>query len=133
MGEESDDKILSVGAIGVHWTLTNLKENILKNWRANFLMRKMGEYIFHFEELQYDREFGVVISCIPSRNRLSEMDAGIRNILLHAINETKAGSRKMYIVDAERQNSSVAGSLKNLEGTFAFANIPRSSEQQALF
>ena len=129
LGEESDDKILSVGAIGCPLDFDKSQREHIKKLAGKFFDEKNGRIYIPFEELRYDREFGVVISCIPSRNRLSEMDAGIRNILLHAINETKAGSRKMYIVDAERQNSSVAGSLKNLEGTFAFANIPRSSEQ----
>lgn len=75
-----------------------------------------------------DAEFAMSISCVPARKRLNEMDAGIRALLFHVIDHAKTGSRKIYIIDGERQNSALVGSLKAIEDSAFLSVVPRNNE-----
>lgn len=121
--------IIPVGAVGMSIRFHDeCKENIKTD--AGVFYDDKGDCIYiPFDGISMEKEFAVTVSCIPSRKRLLEMDSGIRNLLFNVIDKSYPGSRKVYIIDAERQNSSVAGPLKKIEGTFAMAYIPRNSEQ----
>jgi len=126
---ESAEAVVSPGATGIPLAFDDNQKKYLKSLMGKYYDEKGGRAYFPFEEMSLDREFGMTISCIPSRKRLNEMDAGIRNLIFNIINKSLPGSRKVYVIDAERQNSSVLGSLRPLEGTFALADVPRNSEQ----
>ena len=51
------------------------------------------------------------------------------NFLLNIIDKSPVGSRKICVLDAERQNTTLLGSLKQLQDTFAMDAIPKTKEQ----
>lgn len=82
-----------------------------------------------FDDIDSNKEFGIVISCVPVKTRINELDSGLRNFLFNILDGSMPASRKIYIIDAQRQNSNLAGGLKALEGTFGFEKIPRNEDQ----
>lgn len=119
------------GAYGLALEMEDSLKKILKGMFGIFCDEKTGRIYLPLEEMRTDREFAVTVSCVPARNRLNEMDAGIRNLIFNVIDRSPAGSRKVYVIDGVRQNSSLVGSLKPLEGSFALQTVPRTSEQIA--
>lgn len=126
---KNDAECIIPGAYGVPLELgdnykVRLKEIMGVYYDSN------GERIYlPFKNIRLDKEFAIAISCIPATSRINELDAGIRNFILDVINNSTVGSRKVYIVDAMRQNSTLVGTLKQLEETYALAHIPRNEEQ----
>lgn len=80
-------------------------------------------------ELETDKEFIMEVSCVSTR--IKELDRALQNLLLNIIEGYPAGKNKIHILDGVRFNSSVLGSLKQLEDSFAIAPIPRNPEQMS--
>lgn len=78
-------------------------------------------------EINFGCENFIHITCSHARRR--DLDKALQNIILRYIDESPVGSRKVYILDAERFNTSSISFLKLLEGTFAMETIPRNQEQ----
>lgn len=78
-------------------------------------------------ELDTSKEFAISVLCAPGKTKL--LDRSLQNLLLNIIERYPAGQNKIYILDGLRFNSSVLGSLKQLEDSFAIAPIPRNPEQ----
>lgn len=127
--ENEENNILPVGMIGVPLKLDSDCRNHLKNILEKYYDEKESCVYIPLENVVCNKEFGMTVSCIPSHRKISEMDAGIRNLLFNIIDKSSAGARRVYVIDAERQNSAAIGSLKVLEGTFAMAGVPRNKEQ----
>lgn len=119
------------GASGVSLGVEGELQKKLKDSLGGFYDDRAGQIFFPVEKIRSGREFALTVSCVPARSRMNEMDAGIRNLILQIIQQSPACSRKVYIIDALRQNSLLAGSLRQLEGTFALQSIPRNQEQIA--
>jgi len=102
---------------------------MLKDIIGDYYDQSLGKVFLPGEVIAADSEFVMTINCVPARARLTEMDAGIRNIIFDFIDKNPAGTGKVYVVDGVRMNSSVVGSLKNIEDTFALASVPRNPEQ----
>ncbi len=117
------------GAYGVSLGIEGELQKRLKDSLGIFYDDKAGQIFFPAEEMYTGREFAMTVACVPARSRMNEMDAGIRNLIFQFIDKSPACSRKVYIVDGLRQNSLLAGSLRQLEGTFALEPIPRNQEQ----
>lgn len=78
-------------------------------------------------ELDSEQEFAMEIACAPSRAH--QLDKALQNLALNLVEHSPAGSRKLYVLDGVRYNSSALGSLRQLEDSFAVAPIPRNGEQ----
>jgi len=89
---------------------------------------KKKEIFLPLQALSTEREFAITVSCVPARRRLNDMDAGIRALLLNIIDKGKTGARKVYVIDGERQNSLLVGSLKAIEDSAFLHAVPRNSE-----
>ncbi|OUQ25831.1 hypothetical protein B5E77_10150 [Lachnoclostridium sp. An131] len=85
-----------------------------------------GKRILLPVEIPADEEFVMTIQCAPTRDRY--LDRGLQNLMLNLINSSAAGKQKIYVLDAVRYNASSLGSLKQLENSFALAQIPRNPE-----
>ena len=127
--ENVEENILPVGMIGVPLKVDPDCRSHLNDILGKYYDEKESCLYIPLEKVLCNKEFGMTVSCIPSHQKISEMDAGIRSLLFNIINKSKAGTRRIYVIDAERQNSSIIGSLKVLEGTFALAGVPRNKEQ----
>lgn len=69
----------------------------------------------------------MTIECSPVKRR--NLDRALQNLILTTINENPACTRKVYVLDGTRFNSSCLGSLKQLEGSYVLEQIPRNPEQ----
>lgn len=78
-------------------------------------------------ELGTNKEFALSVLCSPSRSKF--LDKALQNLILSIIEKYPAGQNKVYILDGVRFNSSVLGSLKQLEDSFAIEQIPRNPDQ----
>lgn len=117
------------GAYGVSLEVEEDQRRKLKGLMGMFYDEKGGRVYLPIEKISTENEFAMTISCVPARRRLNEMDAGIRNLIFNVIDKSPVGSRKVYVVDAVRQNSALVGSLKQIEGTFGLQPVPRNAEQ----
>lgn len=117
------------GAYGTVLDIDPADRRTLKGSLGNYYDEKTSKVYLPIERIRSDEEFAMLINCVPARKRLNEMDAGIRNILFQMIDKAPAGSRKIYVIDAIRQNSALIGTLKDIEGTFALQSVPRTQEQ----
>lgn len=78
-------------------------------------------------EINSRQEYVMTITCAPSKRK--NLDRALQNLILTTINEASAGTRKVYILDGVRFNSTSIRSLRQLEGTSALEQIPRNPEQ----
>ena len=119
----------SPGAYGVALDAGTDGNNKIKSLAGKYYDERSKKLFLPIERLPVEEEFAMTVTCVPARKRLNEMDSGIRNLIFQMIDRSPAGSRKVYVVDAVRQNSSLIGSLKDLEGTFVLHSTPRNFEQ----
>ena len=117
------------GAYGLPFDFDEDEKILLKEKLGMFYSRKEGRVFLPVEQIRADKEFILAVNCVPSRNVIRQMDAGIRNFILNIIDHSPAGSRKILIADAERMNTQLAGSARALQDTFAMDYIPRTEEQ----
>lgn len=124
--QEQDD--LVIGSTGYELDAGTKCNKQLKAVLGNYYNEEQAKVYLPAQPIQANSEFAMTISCVPARKRLNEMDAGIRALLFHIIDHSKTGLRKVYIIDGERQNSALVGSLKAIEDS-AFLNlVPRNTE-----
>ena len=100
----------------------------LKALLGAYYDEKLAKVYMPVETITSDSEFAMTISCVPARKRVNEMDAGIRALLFNVIEHSKTGSRKIYVIDGERQNSALVGSLKTIEDSAVLNAVPRNAE-----
>ena len=72
-------------------------------------------------------EYVLSITCTPSRRK--KLDSGLQNLVLSTLQANPAGTRKIYVLDGVRFNSSSMGTLRKLEGTYVMEQIPRNPDQ----
>lgn len=119
-----------LGSIGVPMCCANSEQaERLHTLFGSFYDVETSQVYVPFEDINNSKEFGITVSCIPSNAKINELDAGVRNFLFNIIDGSVAGDKQVYILDGERQNSSLAGCLKDIEETFALEHIARNEEQ----
>lgn len=72
-------------------------------------------------------EYVLSVTCTPSRRK--KLDSGLQNLVLSTLQANPAGTRKIYVLDGVRFNSSSMGTLRKLEGTYVMEQIPRNPDQ----
>lgn len=117
---------VSPGAYTLPFTVPKEYRTDLKALLGKFY-DETGSRILLPVELDTGKEFAISVLCAPSRTKL--LDRALQNLLLSIMERYPAGQNKIYILDGVRFNSSVLGSLKRLEDSFAIAPIPRNPEQ----
>ena len=100
--------------------------SLISERMKDFYLKDKKEILLPFE-VSFEHECFIHIACSHARRRY--LDKALQNIILKHIDESPAGSRKVFFLDAERFNASALSSLKQLEGTFAMESIPRNQEQ----
>ncbi|MCR5157211.1 MAG: hypothetical protein K6C96_11080 [Butyrivibrio sp.] len=126
---DSDPELWIPGAYGTAIDVVESQREHLKLTLGRFYDEKNSKVYLPLYRIKSDEEFAMAISCVPARKKLNEMDAGIRNLLFQIIDRSPAGSRKIYVIDALRQNSALIGGLRGLEGTDVLEPVPRNEEQ----
>ena len=126
---DSDPELWIPGAYGTAIDVVESQREHLKLTLGRFYDEKNSKVYLPLYRIKTDEEFAMAISCVPARKKLNEMDAGIRNLLFQIIDRSPAGSRKIYIIDALRQNSALVGGLRGLEGTDVLEPVPKNEEQ----
>ncbi|MCR4792862.1 MAG: hypothetical protein K5871_08930 [Lachnospiraceae bacterium] len=129
MNHEKDPDFLFPGAFGTAINVIEENREKFKLKLGMFFDEKTSKVYLPLERITGSEEFAMTISCVPARKKMNEMDAGIRNLLFQIIDKSPVGSRKLYIIDAVRQNSALVGGLKGLEGTAVLEPIPKNEEQ----
>lgn len=117
------------GAYGTTVDVIEEQRNSLKIGLGKFYDEKNSKVYLPLERIKASEEFAMTISCVPARKKVNELDAGIRNLLFQIIDKSPAGTRKIYIIDALRENSALMGGLKGLEGSDVLEPVPRNDEQ----
>ena len=99
---------------------------VLKTLMGKFYDSESGRVLLPVE-LDTGREFAMAVTCTPSRAR--QLDRALQNLILKILEGYPAGRNKVYVLDAVRFNSAALGSLRQMENTFAIAQVPRNPEQ----
>jgi len=126
---QEEPKYWVPGAIGTAIDLEEDDRKQLKGLLDVFYDEVSSKVYLPLERITSKDEFTISVNCVPARKRTIEMDAGIRNLLFQIIDKSPVGSRKVYVIDAIRQNSTLIGGLKDLEGSFALEKVPRNTDQ----
>lgn len=125
---QEDPAYWMIGASGYDLDAAPECNSQLKALFGTYYDEKYAKVFLPVQILPSAAEFAVTISCVPVRKRLTEMDAGIRALLFNVIDLAKTDSKKVYIIDGERQNSALVGTLRSIEDS-AFLNVvPRNTE-----
>ena len=119
----------SPGAFGLPLKFAEKERERLKEKMGIFYNNETGRVYLPVERISPQNEFLMTISCVPARKKVNELDAGLRNFLLSIIDRSPVGSRKVSILDAERQNTALLGSAKIMQDTFALETVPRTKDQ----
>lgn len=117
-----------IGSVGYELNFDPECNKRLKALLGIYYNEKLAKVYMPVETITSGSEFAMAISCAPARKRVNEMDAGIRALLFNVIEHSKTGSRKIYIIDGERQNSALVGSLKVIEDSAVLNAVPRNAE-----
>lgn len=117
---------LAPGAYAAPFSFNAEQKAWLKTLLGDFYDEKGGRVLLPVE-ISNLHEYIMTITCSPAKRK--KLDRALQNLLLSTINKNPVGSRKVYVLDAVRYNSSSLGSLRELEGTFALSQIPRNPEQ----
>ncbi len=122
--EESDS--IAPGAYGVSMPFLDEQDEILKSLFDDCYDAERKE-IKCPVIIGNKSEYILSVTCTPDKRK--ELDRGIQNLILESIFKSRFGSRKIYIWDAVRYNTSSLGKLKSLENSAFIGNIPRNPEQ----
>lgn len=117
-----------IGSVGYELNFDPECNKRLKALLGTYYDEKLAKVYMPVETITSGSEFAMSVSCVPARKRVTEMDAGIRALLFNVIEHSKTGSRKIYIIDGERQNSALVGSLKAIEDSVVLNAVPRNAE-----
>lgn len=118
--------VISPGAYALPFSFADEQ----KEWLASIMGRLYDKHagrILVPLEISNKKEYVLNVTCVPSKRK--ELDRGIQNLILATINGNPANTRKVYVLDAVRYNSSSLGNLRPLENTFGMEIIPRNPEQ----
>lgn len=126
--KSADEEGLVIGSVGYALDAGPACNKRLKELFGSFYREEQAKVYLPAEPIGADTEFAMTISCVPARKRLNEMDAGVRALLFNIIDHSGTGLRKVYIIDGERQNSALVGSLKVLEDSAFLNAVPRNAE-----
>lgn len=122
----SEEQIFAPGAYSMSLPIEKEYQEFVKNQLGKFYDETRSRILLPVE-ISLEKEFVLTVSCAPSKDKT--LDKGIQNLVLNIINNSKAGSQKVYVIDGVRYNTSSVGTLKQLEDTFALERIPRNQEQ----
>lgn len=125
-GEKNSAEVIAPGAYAAPFSFDVEQRRWLKSRAGDFYDSEGGRILLP-AEISGKQEYVMTITCAPSKRR--ELDKGLQNFVLKIIDDNPAGTRKVYVLDGVRFNSSSMGSLRELEGTFAIEQIPRNPEQ----
>lgn len=117
-----------IGSVGYELNFDQECNKRLKALLGPYYDERLAKVYMPVETITSNSEFAMAVSCVPARKRVNEMDAGIRALLFNIIEHSKTGSRKIYIIDGERQNSALVGSLKAIEDSAVLNAVPRNAE-----
>lgn len=117
-----------IGSVGYELDFDSECNKRLKALLGAYYDEELAKVYMPVETITSNLEFAMAVSCVPARKRVNEMDAGIRALLFNVIEHSKTGSRKIYIIDGERQNSALVGSLKAIEDSAVLNAVPRNAE-----
>lgn len=117
------------GAYGTAIDIEESQREHMKLTLGKFYDDKNSKVYLPLERIRANEEFAMTVSCVPARKKMNEMDAGIRNLLFQIIDKSPAGTRKIYIIDAVRQNSALEGGLRELEGSDVLEPVPKNEDQ----
>ena len=122
------EKYISPGAYMVPLDLSNAKREMAHELFDLFYDKENGRVLLPLE-LDTETEFSIDVVCAPARAR--RLDKALQNFVMNVVERYPAGTNKVHILDGVRYNSSSLGSLRNLEDTFAVAQIPRNPERMS--
>ena len=117
---------LCYGSIAEPFAFGDKAKTVLSRELGDLYLADEGKVLLPYRT-SFAREIVMTIACSPNRSR--QLDKAMQNIVLRQIDESPVGTRKVYVLDAARFNSSSVGSLRKLEGSFALEQIPRNQEQ----
>ena len=126
ISSKSDLSSIAPGAYVFPFAFAEEQKPLLKSLFGKFYDADGGNVLLP-AEINTDKEFAMAVVCTPSRSK--QLNKGIQNLILNTINNYPEGINKVYILDAMHFNSSVLGSLKQIENSFAINQIPRNPEQ----
>ena len=126
VNRQTPAKVLSPGAYAAPLPFEKEERVWLKNAMGDCYDSENGRVRLPIE-IDAAAEYVMTILCSPARRK--KLDKALQNLILSTINGNPAGSRKLYILDGVRYNSSSIGDLRKLEETFAIEKIPRNPEQ----
>lgn len=127
--ENEGSDYIAIGTIGLPFDFGEMQNTAAIKELAGKYYDENGKRIYvPIDRISSETDFAMTISCVPARKRMTELDAGLRNMILNLIDDSPAGARKVYVIDGERNNTQLVGDLRRLEGLFPLANIPRNSE-----
>ena len=117
---------ISPGAYTAQFQFDQEQRGWLKNILGDYYDVGGGRVLLPVE-LSNTSEYVMSITCAPSRRK--KLDSALQNLVLSTLNFNPPGTRKIYILDGVRFNSSSMGSLRQLENTYVMEQIPRNPEQ----
>lgn len=129
--KKQDPSCWVIGSAGYSLNANQDCNKRLKAALGAYYNEESAEVFLPVKSITSAGEFAMSVTCMPARKRITEMDAGIRAFLFNVIDKSITASRKVYIIDAERQNSALVGSLKVLEGSEFLNVVPRNAESIA--
>ena len=129
--KKQDPSCWVIGSAGYSLNANQDCNKRLKAALGAYYNEESAEVFLPVKSITSAGEFAMSVTCMPARKRITEMDAGIRAFLFNVIDNSITASRKVYIIDAERQNSALVGSLKVLEGSEFLNVVPRNAESIA--
>ena len=119
-------RFVSPGAYTARFRFEQEQRGWLKNILGDFYDVDGGRVLLPVE-ISNTSEYVMAVTCAPSRRK--KLDAALQNLVLTTLNSNPAGSRKIYVLDGVRYNSSSMGTLRRLENTYVMEQIPRNPEQ----
>ena len=126
---EKESDYFAPGEIAVPFEIGSQAEEDIKDILGDLYSNNSKEVLIPLE-LSSKEDSIIIVDALPSN--IEQIDRGIQNYIMQQIQGTFAGMRKIHILDAIRFNTNAAGSLRQLEGSFALEQIPRNPEQLTL-
>lgn len=119
-------RFVSPGAYTAKFQFDQEQRGWFKNILGDYYDADGGRVLLPIE-IDNTSEYVMSISCAPSRRK--KLDTALQNLVLTTLEANPAGTRKIYVLDGVRFNSSSMGTLRQLENTYVMEQIPRNPEQ----
>jgi len=117
---------IAPGAFTAPFRFDQEQRGWLKNMLGDYYDAEGGRVLLP-AEIPNRSEYVLSVTCAPSRRK--KLDSGLQNLVLSTLQANPAGTRKIYVLDGVRFNSSSMGSLRKLEGSYVMEQIPRNPDQ----